>query len=141
MDQFDVDPRWSRPEPGEETGRNQGKAWKAFKLFRNMGPDRTIKDAAALYFNTTKALLTDSQFVQVRKWAVKHDWNARAQAHDDHYEMFWRTKMEEAEQEKAADFAERRIALKDRMLGCMEKACEQAEKMLEWPLTQQEGGT
>jgi hypothetical protein len=48
-----------------------------------------------------------------------------------------RAVLEEHLDTKAVQFAERQLALRQKMLDISERAADQAEKMLEWPLTEQ----
>lgn len=137
MDPREYGLRAWEPEEGEVTSRNQGKPWRAFKIFRDLGPGRTLKAAAIAFYERTPDTLPEHHYNTVKKWATKYDWHNRVQAFDDHYEMHKRATIEDYLDRKEAGFQERQGEIRDRMLGVAEKAIGQAEKMLEWPLTEQ----
>jgi hypothetical protein len=105
---------WREPMEGEWTAQNQGKPWRAFKIYRDLGPERTLKAAAARYWETTVEVLTESQYGQMKKLSAKFDWVARAQAHDDHYEMYWRGRQEDHHRNRLASIAEKQLQIKGR---------------------------
>ena len=114
------------PQPGESS-----KAFSAFKVYRDSGPNRSLAKTAETYYGSRKNL------AQIGVWSSKFEWVDRARAYDDWLTMRDRAIIEEHEQAKAVEFAERQIALKEKLLSNAEKAADQAEKMLEWPLTEQ----
>lgn len=134
---FDRSLRAWEPEEGEVTTRNAGKPFRAFKIYRDLGPERTLKAAAGGYFNTPLEVLTESQYGQIKKWSAKYEWRDRVQAFDDHYEMRDRAAIENFQATKSNEFAERQVTVKEKMLEASEKAADQMIKMLEWPLTEQ----
>jgi hypothetical protein len=107
------------------------KAYAAFAVYRDLGPDRSLQKAAELYYGSVKNL------AQVGRWSRRFSWVERARSFDDWREMLRREAIEKHERGKADDFARREVALKERALRLREIAADQAEKMLEWPLTEQ----
>lgn len=137
MEMFDRSIRAWEPMEGEQTNRNKGKPWIAFKIFRDLGPDRSLKKAAALYFDVPLEELNEGQYSNIKKWSAKFDWFSRVQAFDDRDTMIARMAIEEHEQTKAHEFIERQFAIREKILENAEKAVEQQAKMLDWPLTEQ----
>ncbi len=123
------------PEPGET--RSGGRPWTAFKVFRDLGPQRRLKAVAAVIYNRVDGEPKPHQYVQVRKWSAEFDWQARAQAFDDWQSLIGREAIEEHLRSKAAEFVERQQRLREILLRNAEIAADQARKMLEWPLTEQ----
>ncbi len=123
------------PEPGEV--KKGAKAWGAFKVFRDLGPHRTLKTAAAAYFGVSEQDLTDSQYGQIRRWSSRFDWIERAQGFDDWLTMRRQAVIEDYVDTQSAQFAERQLALREELLGVAEKLADGAEKMANWPLSQQ----
>lgn len=123
------------PEQGEL--KKGAKAWSAFKVYRDAGPHRTLKMAAAAYFGVSEADLTASQYGQVRRWSSRFDWIERAQGFDDWLTMRRQSIIEEHEDTKSAEFADRQLKLRERLLNVAEQLADGAEKMASWPLTEQ----
>lgn len=107
------------------------KAFEAFKIYRDLGHERSLQKAAELYYGHAGSVR------QAQRWSKKFAWVERAQSWDDWYEMIRREAVEEHLRAQAEDHGRREAALKDRALGVREVAMSQAEKMLAWPLTEQ----
>lgn len=133
----DVFNRAWEPAEGEATGRNGGKPWAAFKVYRDLGPGRTLRVAAAAFYGHTVDTLPTHHHDTFKRWSSKYDWVARARAYDDWFAFHDRSVIEEFQRAKAHEFAERQMALKEQLLVNAEKAAEQASQMLDWPLTEQ----
>ncbi len=125
------------PEPGEVTPRNQGKPWACFKVFRDLGPGRTLKAAAAAYYQHPSDTLPEHLYNQVKKWATKFSWHERVEAFDAHYTMRERLALEEWRNHQAEDLGRREAALREQAIEARELALEQTLKMLRWPLVTQ----
>lgn len=115
-----------RPEEGETA-----KAFAAFEVYRELGPERTLQKAAESYYGSTANLR------QIQEWSRKFDWVERARGYDDWLTMTRQNAIEEYERGKAAKYAERRQMIQEGMLDVAEKALDQCNKMLDWPLTEQ----
>ncbi len=113
---------WER-QPGETP-----KAYQAFTLYRDMGPSRSLA-RIGIELGKTKALM--------EQWSSRHDWVSRVQAMTDYHEMIRREAVEEHQRASATDEAERKEQLRKRVLAIGEQMAEQAEKMLNYPLTRQ----
>jgi hypothetical protein len=123
-------------EPLEGELRGQGKAWRAFKTFRDM-PQRSLRGAAALFYGRSEEGPTRSQYDQFKRWSAKFAWRERVHSHDAWIEMVQRSAIEEHAQAKAAEHARRETALREKSLEARELALEQSIKMLKWPLVEQ----
>lgn len=114
------------PQPGESS-----KAFAAYKVYRDLGFQRSLAKAAEIYYGSIKNLS------QMGVWSRRFDWVQRARSYDDWLEMHARAAVEEHQQTKAVEFAQRQMALKEKLLKNAEEAAEQAAKILAWPLTEQ----
>ncbi len=124
-------------EPLKGETRGQGKAWRAFKTFRDLGPERTLKQAAMAFYDRTEEELKGHEYDQVRRWSSRFDWMERAQAYDSWLEMHRRDAVEEHLRSKAEDFGRREAALQEKALEIRELAMRQSATILEWPLSEQ----
>jgi hypothetical protein len=114
------------PQPKESS-----KAFSAFKVYRDLGPERSLAKACESYYGSSANL------AQVKVWSRKFDWVDRARAYDDWLTMHAQAAIDEFQQTKAAEFAERQMALREKLLSNAEAAADQAAKMISWPLSQQ----
>jgi hypothetical protein len=114
------------PQPKESS-----KAFWAFKIYRDLGPERSLVKACESYYGSTANL------AQIKVWSSKFDWVDRARAYDDWLTLHAQAAIEEFQQTKAAEFAERQMALREKLLSNAELAADQAAKMLAWPLSEQ----
>lgn len=107
------------------------KAYNAFSVYRDLGPDRSLAKAAEIFYGARKNL------AQLGLWSRRYDWVARARAYDDHLELVARNAIEKHEAARAEEFAERRARLREGVLDAGEKALERMNKILEWPMSEQ----
>jgi hypothetical protein len=114
------------PQPKESS-----KAFSAFKIYRDLGPERSLVKACESYYGSTANL------AQIKVWSSKFDWVDRARAYDDWLTMHAQAAIEEFQRTKAAEFAERQMALREKLLANAEAAADQAARMLAWPLSEQ----
>jgi hypothetical protein len=114
------------PQPKESS-----KAFTAFKIYRDLGAERSLVKACESYYGTR------SNLAQIKVWSRKFDWVDRARAYDDWLTLHAQAAIEEFQQTKAAEFAERQMALREKLLSNAEAAADQAAKMLAWPLSEQ----
>ncbi len=122
----------------EQRPDESDKAWSAFRLFRDLGPSRTLRQAAAAYYHgNPDALPTEGQVSNIKKWSARFEWQDRMRALEARDEMIRREGIEVHMRSKAHEFGERQAALRERMLGLAEQAADQAEQMLGWPLVEQ----
>lgn len=113
-------------QPGESS-----KAFEAWKCYRDLGADRSLAKAAETYYGTSKNL------AQVGVWSSRFDWVQRARAHDDWMELTRRQAIEEWQETRAHGFAERQGRLLERLMEQAEKAADNADEMLRWPISEQ----
>jgi hypothetical protein len=114
------------PQPKESS-----KAFSAFKIYRDLGPERSLVKACKSYYGSAANL------AQIKVWSSRHDWVTRARAYDDWLTMHAQAAIEEFQETKAAEFAQRQMALREKLLSNAEAAADQAATMLAWPLSQQ----
>ncbi len=118
---------WERQE-GESD-----KAYAAFVTYRDMGPERSHRAVAeALYGAQAKYSVRT-----VHEWSRKFDWVDRVRALEARDEMVRREAVEAHMRTKAHDFASRQAVLLERMLGQAEKAADNVDSMLAWPLSEE----
>ena len=124
-------------EPQEGELRGGGKAWRAFCAFRDLGPERTLRQAAAVFYGRPDGEPKPHQYDQLKRWSAKFDWQERARSLDARDEMVRRVAIEAHLQAQAADRASREAKITERILEIREAASEQSLKMLAWPLAEQ----
>jgi hypothetical protein len=123
------------PQVGEL--KSGGKAWRAFCAFRDLGPGRTLRQAAAVFYGCPDGEPKPHQYDQLKRWSAKFDWQERARSLDARDEMVRRLALEDYMKKQAEDYATREAKITERILEIREAACEQSLKMLGWPLAEQ----
>ncbi len=116
--------------------RQQGesdKAYAAFTMYRDMGPERSHRAVAEAIYGVQAKYSVRT----VHEWSRRHGWVDRVAALEARDEMLRREAVERHMSSKAHEFASRQAALLERMLGQAEKAADNADEMLEWPLAEQ----
>lgn len=93
---------WER-QPGESS-----KAYAAFCIYRDMGPDRSIEK---VYEKRSRR----GPLSRLKNWSVKHNWVERAKAYDDYLERKKREEKEKAILEMADRQARLAIAFQQRV--------------------------
>jgi hypothetical protein len=124
-------------EPQEGELRGGGKAWRAFCAFRDLGPERTLRQAAAVFYGSPDGEPRPHQYDQLRRWSAKFDWQERARSLDARDEMVRRLALEDYMRKQADDYTAREAQIAERILEIRERAAEQSAKMLAWPLAEQ----
>ncbi len=124
-------------EPQEGELRGGGKAWGAFCVFRDLGPQRTLRKAAAIYYARPDGEPKPHQYDQMKRWSAKFDWQERTRSLDARDEMVRRVAIDSHLQAQAEDHASREARIAERILEIREAASEQSLKMLRWPLAEQ----
>jgi hypothetical protein len=118
---------WER-QPGESD-----KAWRGFQLYRDLGPERSLRAVAeALYGERWKYGKRT-----VEKWSSRHDWVDRVRALEARDEMVRREAIESYWRERADDFAAREARIAELVLKGREQAAKQAVQILDYPLLEQ----
>jgi hypothetical protein len=124
-------------EPQEGELRGGGKAWRAFCAFRDLGPERTLRQAAAVFYGSPDGEPKPHQYDQMKRWSAKFDWQERARSLDARDEMVRRLALEDYMRKQAEDNTSREVRIAERILEIREIAAEQSAKMLAWPLAEQ----
>lgn len=112
------------PEPGESA-----KAFRAFKLYRDMGSERSLARTAETYYGSR------SNLAQIRVWSSKFHWVARVRAYDAWLEMVANDAIERYQQEKATEFAARQARIREKWLEAAEVVADNMLTMAQYPLT------
>jgi hypothetical protein len=97
----------SEREPWEKRPRESYKAFNAFAVFRDLGPERTLPKVAAA---------VKKSISMIQQWSSRHDWLERADAYDLYVDRRLReqreTDIEEATRiERTAGLSLQRVAL------------------------------
>jgi hypothetical protein len=130
---------WEK-QPGETAA-----SWRAFGLFRDLGPGRTLRAVAELLYGSGYQEGSRRVPGRLKEWSSKHDWVARAESWDAHLDMIRAGAVEDHEKAKSGEEAARRASLRDANLKNEERAAElgklaldQFERLLkELPLVRQ----
>ena len=125
------------PQPGEKTGRNGGKPWACFQIFRDMMPPRSIKGAAARFYGKTAETLSASQYATARRWAGRFDWHGRVDAYDGWVEMTKNAAVEEHLRRQADEVGAIEAEIRRRDVELRLKMSKQSERILDTPLFSQ----
>lgn len=96
------------PEIWERQPRESSKAYAAFCIYRDMGPDRSIEK---VYEKRSKR----GPLSRLKNWSVKHNWVERANAYDDYLERKKREEKEKAILEMAERHARLAMAFQQRI--------------------------
>jgi hypothetical protein len=83
------------PAPWEQQPRETARAFAVFCVYRDLGPSRTLRAAAAAFYQRSTA----STERQVDKWSSAFRWVERASAWDRHLDAAARRAHEEAQRE------------------------------------------
>jgi hypothetical protein len=107
-------------------------AFAAYKVFRDLGPGRTLREVAAIYYDRPAYReRTRSVPSQVKKWSARFDWPGRARQRDEYVDSIKLAAVEEHELSKAADQAKRVEALREENLTNEERAASIEKKYLD----------
>jgi hypothetical protein len=104
-------------QPGEGT-----KAFEAYKVFRDLGSGRTLREVATALYGEGYREGTRRVPGRIKKWSTDFDWVGRVQAMEDHHEMIRRDAVEQHERSQATDRAARVEALRELNLANEERA-------------------
>lgn len=113
-------------QPGESD-----KAFEAYKIYRDLGPGRSLVKAAEIYYGSSRNL------AQLKVWSGKFSWVDRAAAYEDWKELIRREAVQDHLESEAEDIAQRRAALEKGQVEIAELANEQVKRMLRWSLIEQ----
>lgn len=118
------------PQEGESA-----KAFAAFETFRDLGPSRTLREAAGIHYGRSEP--SQGEYDTLRRWSARHDWAERAGHFDRWLQLERRDAVQRHVAEKAEDFAARETALRERALEVRERALEKSLMMMKAPLYEQ----
>lgn len=118
--------RKRRPvQPWDQQLRESARAYSGFRLYLDQGHERShSKVAAALGVHRSL----------VSRWAQRWLWTERVKAWEDHMREVEEAAYMKAAEEKAAQWAERRQAIRDKEWELGQKLITRAEQMLGFPL-------
>jgi hypothetical protein len=107
--------------PWEQLPGESSKAYAAFAIYRDLGPRRSLEEASRLYHNKTPESATPTAggrrreaSGQIRRWAGRWDWVARARAWDQELERIKRHQQVEAVAEMAERHAKEALMLQNK---------------------------
>jgi hypothetical protein len=105
----------------EQQPRESAKAFAAFSLYLNLGPQRGLREVARKL---------DKCLTVVGHWSKKFDWPARVQAHGAHYAIIEREAVEAVARSKAAEWEKRETQLRETEWSMHEAAIAAAKRGL-----------
>jgi hypothetical protein len=107
--------------PWEQLPGESAKAYTAFGLYRDQGPRRSLEEASRAYHrrsapavNTTGTGRRRGASGQIRRWAQRWNWSARARAWDQELERVKWSKQVEASAEMAERHAKEALMLQNK---------------------------
>ncbi len=104
------------------------KAWAAFKLYRDMGKERTLRKAGEAYYGH------GGNMARIGIWSRENDWVARVQAWDDYHEMIRNEAVEHFNRTEGMDIARRTAQAQEELLSVKEELLPKLKLMARWPL-------
>jgi len=120
------------PQAGESS-----KAFSCFACYRDLGPQRTLREAAGLFYGKEDGP-TQGELDTVKRWSAKFEWSERTRHFDGWLQMERRDAIAEHVRENAEDHAKRESRLREQALDVRERAMEKSLLMLKSPLYRQE---
>jgi hypothetical protein len=95
---------------------------KAFKVYRDLGPGRSLDWACAVYRGEQQGM-NKRAMGRFTEWSRKHDWVARAQAFDDFHELIRRETIEHHQRSVGTNTARRDLKLQEEVLWDQKSGC------------------
>ncbi len=117
----------------ERQPNESAKAYRAFALYRDMGPGRCLARTAAVYYGWPQKSRKKAPGT-FKRWCREHDWVARAEAYDDFLEMERRSAISDYLREHSTELERRRQQLQEEILTVMKKILPKLKAMADWPL-------
>ncbi len=114
----------------ERLPEESAKAYAAFAVYRDLGPQRSLAKCAETYYGSSKNL------AQIGLWSRKHAWVDRARAYDDFLELERRSAIAAYEREHGVELARRQQQLAEELLAVKEALVLKLKTMVSWPLEQ-----
>ena len=106
----------------EQQPRESAKAFAAFSLYLNLGPQRSTAEVA-------KKLAKSEQLI--RRWSAKFAWTDRVAAHGAHLAIIEREAVEAVARSKAAEWEKRETQLRETEWAMHERAIAAAKRGLD----------
>lgn len=107
-------------------------AYRAFAVFRDLGPGRTLREVAAVLYGEGYRLGTRRVPGRLKQWSADNDWVERAQALDARDDAIRLEAVEMHKLREADDTAERVRALREQNLANEERAAKVEAKYLDY---------
>ncbi len=107
--------------PFEQQPKESAKAFAAFSIYLNLGPERSLAVVA-------RKLAKSEQLL--KRWSARFDWTSRVQAHAAHLAILEREATEVLARGKAAEWLKRQTEVREREWRLHEKCIAAAEKAL-----------
>jgi hypothetical protein len=104
------------------------KAYAAWTVYRDLGPERSLRKTAQMYYGCIKNVH------QLARWSRKFDWVERARAFDDYHEMIRREAIETHQRSRLQVFAARERKVQEELLEVKELYLAKLKTMAAWPL-------
>lgn len=98
--------------------KESAKAYEAFKLYAEMGPERSLEAVAQKCIKSVSL---------IRRWSVQHSWVERAQTYDAAQDEIRQRAREKALASEEEKWARRQLEMADKLY-------DKAEQMLKFPL-------
>jgi hypothetical protein len=114
--------------PWEQQPDESSKAHEAFRLYAEMGSDRSLEKVCQ---DHTKSI------PMIKNWSVKYQWVARARAFDMYLADLELQMMESEFKDRAKKWADRKEKMLEKEWAYSERLMERAEEMLKIPLLEQ----
>lgn len=121
-------------QPWEKLRGESPQAYRAFAVFRDQGPSRSLRETSALVYDPKYRRSTARVPGTLKAWSSKFDWFARAWAYDAHLERVAHDAVAEHVRARATSFEERRLKLQEARLEVAEQVVERMREMASSPL-------
>lgn len=120
-------PCWER-QPGESA-----KAFEAFRVYRDAGPDRSVVGTCRRARRRPGAAQADGRW---KTWRAKHNWESRAAAYDTHFAAIEQQAKEKERGKRATEMEQRRQQAQDDAWALSEQMRAKIQQMLKVPVAQ-----
>lgn len=109
----------------EQQSNESAKAYDAFRLYSEMGSDRSLEKVAKV---------CKKSVTLINRWSAEYLWGIRARAFDSYLADLERQMMESELLDRAKKWADRKEKLLEQEWATSEKLIDRAEEMLKLPL-------
>lgn len=121
----------------EPSEGESARAFACFAVFRDLGPERTLRSAAGLFYGKEDGP-SQGEYDTVKRWSARFDWAERVRHYDSWLAMERRDAIQRHMSERADAHARRESELREKALEIRERAAEKSLAMLKTPLFKQE---